>query len=92
MNVLFDTSRRARRQWSQMVSGGLRKDASAAESLVLNSVREWAQEAGMNLSQLNPGPTETEKGFYRITLRAKGSGKMSDIGRFLYRIETASVI
>lgn len=88
---LIFTSERANRQWARVIGGQLQHDASEAESQVLNSVREWAQEAGMSLSSLKPERTEKEKDFYKITFRATGGGGMSQIGRFLYRIETATV-
>jgi hypothetical protein len=88
---LIFASERANRQWSSMIGGQLQRDASEAESQVLSSVREWAQEAGMTLSSLKPERTEKEKDFYKITFRATGGGGMSQIGRFLHRLETASV-
>jgi Tfp pilus assembly protein PilO len=88
---LFTTSRAANRKWSEMTHGGLRHDASEAESLVLHSVRDWAQDAGMSLSSVKPERTEKEKEFYRITIRATGTGGMAQVGQFLWRIKTASV-
>jgi hypothetical protein len=88
---LVDRSKRAATHWREMVSGGLRKDASEAESIVTNNLREWAQEAGMNLTGLTPARPEKEKDFYRITIRATGTGRMSEISRFLYKIQNASI-
>jgi hypothetical protein len=88
---LIFASERANGQWSRMIGTQLHRDASEAESQVLNSVREWAQEAGMNLSSVKPERTEKEKDFFKITFRATGSGGMAQVGRFLWRLETASV-
>ena len=88
---LSDRSKRAGRQWREMISGGLRKDASETESVLLHSLRDWAQDANMSLSGLTPARPEKDKDFYRITVRATGSGRMESIGRFLHRIQTASI-
>jgi hypothetical protein len=88
---LVDRSKRAGAHWREMVSGGLRKDASEAESIVTNNLREWAQESGMNLTGITPARPEKEKDFYRITIRATGTGRMSELSRFLYKIQTASI-
>jgi ribosomal protein L22 len=88
---LIVTSKRANRTWDEMIGQQLRRDASEAESQVLNSVREWAQEAGMTLSSLKPERTEKEKDFHKITFRATGGGSMAQVARFLWRIETATV-
>ena len=88
---LIDRGKRADSAWKSMVSGGLRKDQSDAESAVLHSVRDWAQEAGMNLSGLTPARPEKEKDFFKITVRASGNGRMSEIARFLHKIQTATI-
>src|SRR5688500_3665964 len=88
---LIFASERANGQWSRMIGTQLHRDASEAESQVLNSVREWAQEAGMTLSSVKPERTEKEKDFFKITFRATGGGGIAQVGRFLWRLETASV-
>jgi hypothetical protein len=88
---LLATSRRLNTKWANMLKAGLRKDASEAESQVLHNVRDWAQDAQISLSSVKPERTEKEKDFYKITLRATGTGSMSQIGRFLWRIQTAPV-
>src|SRR4051794_15123994 len=69
-NRVFTTSRRAAHLWAEMDRGALLRDESAAESRMLNSVREWAQEAGMNLSSLKPERSEREGGLNKISFRA----------------------
>jgi Tfp pilus assembly protein PilO len=89
-NQLFAKARSANRNWREM-SGTVERSASDAESRVLNNVRQWAQDEGMNLASVKPERTERDKDFDRITFRATGTGGMQQIGRFLYRIETASM-
>lgn len=90
-NGLLDASRRASRQLSQMAGAGLRRSDAEAESELLNGVREWAQESRVTLSGVKRERTEREKDFNKITFRASGSGGMGQIGRFLYRLQTASI-
>jgi hypothetical protein len=90
-NGLLEASRRASRQLSQMAGAGLRRSDAAAESELLNSVREWAQESRVTLSGVKRERTEREKDFNKVTFRASGSGGMGQIGRFLYRLQTASI-
>ena len=86
------TSQLASRKWSEISGHALRADASQAESQLLNSVRDWAQEAGMSLSSVNPlRSNEKEKDFYKTTFRATGGGSMAQVGRFLWRIQTSTI-
>ena len=88
---LFETSKAARREWAAMARGALAEDRPRAESQILNNVREWAQESGISLSSLKPEREEKEKDFQKITFRATCGGSMSQIGRFLHRIQTATI-
>lgn len=90
-NRLIKNARRLSTQWDTLTKTTLKRDASDAEGQVLNSVREWAQEARMTLSSVKPERTERDKDFVRITFRATGAGRMSEIGQFLYKIQTARV-
>ncbi len=90
-NTLLEASRSASRQLSQMAGAGLRRSDAAAESELLNGVREWAQESRMTLSGVKRERTEKEKDFNKITFRASGSGGIGQIGRFLHRLQTASI-
>ena len=89
---LFANSRRKGHLWAEMQNNGLRRrDAAEAESQVLNSIREWAQDAGMSLSSVKPERTEKEKDFAKSTFRATGIGGMSQISRFIWHLETATI-
>jgi Tfp pilus assembly protein PilO len=84
---LFATRSRLSKEWMQLVGRGLPPD----ETRVLQDLGRWAQDSGMNLPIVNPSRPEREKDFYRITIRLTGTGGMSQIGHFLYRIQTATV-
>jgi hypothetical protein len=91
------------RQLSDNISRGLARDQSEAASQLLNSLNEWAQEAGLSLATLKPAgaaqavikpggrPGEQEKAFLKLTCRATGTGRMSQVGRFIWKIQTASI-
>jgi hypothetical protein len=88
---LFNSSRRANRDWKTVAGDAMTRDTGDPESRVLNSVREWAQDEGMRLPSVIPQPAQIEKGFNKIVFRATGSGNLNQVGRFLYRVQTASM-
>ncbi len=87
---LFRRRKEASVQWNAMTQGGLHKDANEADTQLQHSLNDWAQEAGMSLTQVKTERTEKEKDFYRITMRAQGTGGMKQIGQFLWRVQTAT--
>jgi hypothetical protein len=86
----IQTSERAARLWSEMSGRNLPRDASDADQMI-NYLSDWAQDVGLSLSSVKPERSEREKDFHKKTYRATGSGGMGQIGRFLHRIQTASV-
>jgi hypothetical protein len=96
LNKVVKQSKEATKELRAMTDvkngGKLSADASAAETLLYRSVRDWAQEAGMSPPSVQPTRTaEKEKDFFKLTFRVQGGGSMSQISRFLYRIKTTSV-
>ncbi len=90
-NNTFDKSTRDRRRWRDIAGDAVKDNAPAAESQALNRVREWAQNAGLTLTSLKPTRGETAKGYDRIIVQATGTGTTSQISRFLYAAQTASI-
>ena len=91
-NSRIKDSRGKASQWAAMQTNGLRrKDASEAEAPMLSSIQDWAKEAGMVLSAVKPERSEKEKDFQKMTVRATGTGRMSQISWFLWRIQTANI-
>ena len=88
-NRLIETSKRAEKYWAEMSNRRLPRDSSDADQM-LNNLSNWAQESGVSLSSFKGERTEREKDFYKRTFRATGSGTMSQVGRFLYRVQTSS--
>ncbi len=88
---LFTSSRRANRDWKAVAGDAIQHGGGDPESRVLNSVREWAQDEGMRLPSVIPQPAQVENGFNKTVFRATGSGNLSQVGRFLHRVQTASM-
>ena len=93
LNKTVKQSKDARSELKAMTSGGkLSADASAAETMIYKSVRDWAQDARMSPPSVQPTRTaEKEKDFFKLTFRVQGGGSMSQISRFLYEIRRTSV-
>ena len=66
----FDNESRARRRASEMAGDTLMFDAPSAESQLLNSARQWAQESGVDLNSLKLDRAEIVQGFGKLTARA----------------------
>jgi len=88
--TLVATADRAARYWNDLSSRRLPRDVYEADQMI-NNLSNWAQESGLSLSSVKAERTEKDKDFYRKTFRAVGGGGMSQVGRFLYRVQTASV-
>ena len=82
---------RVSRKWNEISGTTLKVDGATAESQIIRSVGEWAQESGMNLSSVKPERAEKEKQFMKIQFRANGTGNMSAISRFMWRLQTSKV-
>ena len=88
---LFQNKLRAQRRWNEITGTTLKNDASAAESQLLNRVRDYAQSANLVLGSLKPERIEKEKDFQRITIRASATGTMEQTSRFLYALRNADI-
>jgi hypothetical protein len=87
----IDNDLRAQRNWRDMSGGTVQSDAAAAESQVLNRVRNWAQDAGLSLTSIKPEAAVPQKGYQRVTIRATATGSMRNVARFLFAVENADV-
>jgi hypothetical protein len=90
-NDLFKLKKKLMPRWREMTDAGLGTGAMAAESRLLHAIRDWAQEAQLNLASVKHERTEMEKQFQKITWRATGTGSMAAVSRFLYRIQEATI-
>ena len=90
-NQLFSRGKALGRRWGAMGKGVTKDDLPAAESQLLHSVRDWAQESGLVLSSVKPEQVRDEKQFKRILFRATGTGPMKAVSKFLWHVQTGNI-
>jgi Tfp pilus assembly protein PilO len=69
----------------------LRPNAAEAESQILHTIRDAAEDAGLTLSLLKPERLTEKSQLPQIAFQAAGTGGMRAVSRFLWRLETAPV-
>jgi type II secretory pathway component PulM len=84
-------STNARRNWKRFTSSNVADNAPAAESQLLNHVREWMQGSGLTLNAIKPARSDREKNFDKITINATAAGGMEQVSRFLYSVQTSDI-
>lgn len=90
-NDLFARQRQLRKIWAEMQKGGLKADASEAESQALRAVLDWAQGAGVNLAALKPERSTQEGKFQIISFHVTLTGTVASMSRLLWSMETATL-
>ncbi len=88
---VFEQQRRMARRWQEMTAGGLASDPSTAEGRILQAVRDWAQQAGLALTSVQPERSRQEDTLGEIIVTASGTGRMSAVSRFLWLAETTAL-
>ena len=61
-----------------MVTSGMKSDVSEAESQAMRALHDWAQDAGIKLTTLNPDRVEAmskQPEFQQVMLRAVGADR-----------------
>ena len=64
-------------------------ELAQAESQVLHALRDWSQDSRLTLSSVKPGKVVERGELLEMSFQAAGTGSMSAVSRFLWRIETA---
>jgi hypothetical protein len=91
-NRVIDDSHRLGPVLAQRLAGPVKKSASEAESQMLKSIGEWAHDARMTAPSIDkPDRGERDKDFAKMTFRASAGGSMSQIGNFLWHLNTSTV-
>jgi hypothetical protein len=88
---LLDKRPRQAKRWSTEMAPALKRTGPDAESQIINSISNWAKEAGMTVLSVKPDRPLPEKEFARTTVHLTGSGTMSQIGYFLYRVQMSQI-
>jgi hypothetical protein len=90
-NSVFDRQRRLRKVWTEMQQGGLKTDASQAESQALHAILDWAQSAGVTIASFKSERPVKNHDFQIIGFHVTGTGSMSAISRMLWGMESAKI-
>ncbi len=91
---LTERSPRLAKRWSTEIGPTLKRTGPDAESQIVNSISNWAKEAGVTLSGVKPDRPSSDKefpDFSRITVHLTGSGTMAQVGYFLYRVQMSQI-
>lgn len=89
--ALFKKRQAASARWKEMVGGGLKSSAGEAENALLHAVREWSQDAGMNLTSVRPERGAVKGRALDAVVQVSGTGSMRSIARFLWRAQTSAL-
>lgn len=88
---LFAQQTLLQKVWSDMQKGGLKADASQAESQALNEVLNMADKSGVSLTGLKPERSITQGKFQVIGFTMTGSGTMQKISQLVWLIESTTI-
>jgi len=88
---LLAENRTARKRIRELRAAGLGGEASVSESQLLNSMRSWAQSAGLKLASIRPDRATASQGLHEIVFQAGGEGTLRAVARFLFDIQTADI-
>lgn len=77
-------------KWHTMLSSGLKTDPAAAEGELLHALRDWAKDTGFSISSLKPERPDSKEPLKEIHIQAAGTGSMNEVGKFLFKMQSAS--
>jgi len=93
-NQLFAGAPHMDRRWRDMIAAGLTSNVTDAQSQASRALNEWAREARLTLSTLQPDPVEhssKQKDFQQVPMRLIGTGSMRSISKFLLSLQTSKI-
>lgn len=88
---LLRKQRRMEKEWNDMLQRGLKSDPAEAEQQILQSVRQWAIDAGLAITSLKPDRVVRTDKTQLVKLNATGTGSMASAAKLLWSIETAQI-
>ncbi|HXE55360.1 MAG TPA: hypothetical protein VN541_20215 [Tepidisphaeraceae bacterium] len=78
--------------WADIMAGGLKSDASDAESQLQQGLTDWARESGITLTaQRVEGRPPEKNGFIQIPYQASGTGNSAQVSKLLWQIENTRI-
>lgn len=78
-------------RWQAMLANGLMSNPSAAESQILRSIGEWADEARLNRVAVQTEPSREKTALRQMNVTASFTGRMEAVTRFMYLAESSQV-
>jgi hypothetical protein len=88
---IFRKQDKLRPEWAAIVKGGLKNDASQAESQLQHEVLQAAQVAEVKVASMKPERTTTDKNFQVMNYSVTGTGTMAGVARMLYMLERTKI-
>ena len=88
---LIEREHTLRTRWKEMEDRSLPRDPSVTESDVLRSVDQWAQESRVSFTSIKPQWSQSEDGVSLFECRTEATGRIDQIVKFLYLLETAEL-
>jgi Tfp pilus assembly protein PilO len=76
-------------KWHTMLTTGLKTDPAETEGDLLHAMRDWAKASGFQLTSVKPDRPESKEQLKEIHVQATGTGSMSDVAKFLHKIQSA---
>jgi Type II secretion system (T2SS), protein M subtype b len=88
---LFDRQKQLQKVWQDIRQGGLKSDATQAESESHHALLDWAQAADVNIVSLKPERPMQEGKFQVINFNVSATGSMASCARLVWALETAKI-
>jgi Tfp pilus assembly protein PilO len=86
----LSTARKLQPAWQQHIKSGLRTTAGEAEQQGLQSLRDWAAQSGLTLTQLKPARPNDKTVLPQVTFQVSAVGAMEALESMLEKIEKAA--
>jgi hypothetical protein len=92
VDVLFYRQHSLEKIWNDMQQGGLKSDASAADSQAQHAMLYWFNASGVYLSALKSDPHIAQEGKFQVVkYHIQGEGHMRQVAQLLWDMETATI-
>ncbi len=88
---LFKEQQKLQPDWTAIQKGGLKTDASQAESQLQHELLNAAQQSGVSVVGTRPERSTSDKNFQVLNYSATGNGTMAAIARLLYIVERSKI-
>jgi hypothetical protein len=76
-----------RQRWQKMAATTLPTDTSVAQHAVFDAFDHWSEDSRVTLTGVSPSWRDNDEEFMTLECRAKASGSLAALTRFLYDVE-----